>query len=110
MKKLNWLAVFILAVTVINYPNPCNPKGGGVVTFEATSDTNLTASLYVYDMAARVVRKQAFTLQAGATNRTFWDGFSQGNELVGNGVYLYRLVDAASKSTLGKGKIWVINR
>jgi hypothetical protein len=109
MKKLSWLAVFVLAVTVINYPNPFNPQGGEVATFEATANSRLTASLYIYDMSARVVRKQAFNLQAGAANRTTWDGFSHGNDRVGNGVYLYRLVDAASKSTLAKGKIWVIN-
>ena len=109
MKKLSWLAVFLLAVTVINYPNPFNPQGGETATIEATSDANLTTTLYIYDMAARVVQKQPFTLQAGATNRIAWDGFSLGNDRVGNGIYLYRLVDSASKATLGKGKIWVIN-
>jgi hypothetical protein len=109
MKKAAWLLTLLLAVTVINYPNPFNPKGGEMATIEATSDTSLNASLYVYDMAARLVKKQAVTLVAGAVNRTVWDGYGQNNDLAGNGVYLYRLVDTASKSTIGKGKIWVIN-
>lgn len=110
MKKLSWLFVLLLTVTVTNYPNPFNPKGGQVATIEVTTDTNGSALLYIYDMAARRVFQTTFPLTAGATNRTTWSGYNEFNELAGNGVYLYRIIDASSKKSLAKGKIWVINK
>ena len=110
MKIAKWTFLCLLAVSIINYPNPFDPKGGQVATFECRSDISAEASLYIYDMSARQILRKAFNLQANPNNRTSWDGRSDLNELVGNGIYLYRLVNNASKTTLAKGKIWVINR
>jgi hypothetical protein len=60
-------------------------------------------------MSARLLFKKAFSLQGGATNRTIWNGYSNYNELVGNGIYIYQIIDSA-RSRIGKGKIWVINQ
>ena len=60
-------------------------------------------------MAARFVLRKNFNLEGGSTNRVTWDGYSDYNELVGNGIYLYLILDEA-KNRVGKGKIWVINR
>ena len=110
MKTAKWALLCLLTVSIINYPNPFNPLGGQIATFECVSDAPAEASLYIYDMSARLVRQKAFNLQLSPNNRASWDGRSELNELVGNGVYLYRLVSNASKTTLAKGKIWVINR
>ncbi len=109
MKIANWALLCLLAVSVINYPNPFNPGGGQVATFACVSDVSAEASLYIYDMSARLIRQKAFNLSAGPSNQASWDGRSEQNELVGSGVYLYRLVSAASRATLAKGKLWVIN-
>ena len=109
MKHLNWLLILFFTLTIINYPNPFNPKGGEVATFECTSDSALNATLYIYDMSARRLLQQAFNLQVG-TSRTTWNGYTDSNELAGNGVYLYRLIDGATKQSLAKGKLWIINR
>ena len=101
---------FAQNLTLINYPNPFNPKGGQIVTFECFSNSNLETSIYLYDMAARLLWKKNFPLQAATKNRISWDGYNENNELVGNGIYLYRLIDSSSKQQLAKGKIWVINR
>lgn len=110
MKKSGWLLTLLLAIAIINYPNPFNPKGGETVTFECTPDTTTEALIYVYDMSARRVFQQTFNLQGGSVNRLTWNGYGSDNDLVGTGVYLYRLIDAGSKKSLGKGKVWVINR
>lgn len=109
MRRLSWLLVLLLTVTVINYPNPFNPLGGEITTFECTSTETSEAFLYIYDMSARLIQRIAFNLQGGAINRTSWDGYSNQNQLVGNSIYLYQLIDN-SRTRLGKGKIWVINR
>lgn len=109
MKQLNWLSIFFLAVSIINYPNPVNIKGGQAVSFECTVDSTLEAAIYVYDLSARLLLQKTFSLQGGKTNKSNWDGYTRDNEIVGNGVYLYRLVDPANKRSLAKGKIWVIN-
>jgi hypothetical protein len=111
MKHFTWLPLILLTITIINYPNPFNPKGGEVATIECTTSATAEALLYIYDLTARRVWQQTFNLQGGTVkNRTAWNGYNSDNELVGTGVYLYRLVDAASKQSLGRGKIWVINK
>ncbi|MFA5034891.1 MAG: T9SS type A sorting domain-containing protein [Candidatus Margulisiibacteriota bacterium] len=108
MKKISWAFVLLLTVTIINYPNPFNPKAGQTTTFECTSDTAFTGTLYIYDMAAQLLLKRDLTVNAGTT-RFGWNGYSDQNELVGSGVYLYCLSDK-SRGRVGKGKSWVINR
>ena len=110
MKKFAWLPLVLLSLAVINYPNPFNPKGGQITTIECTPDTTGEASLYIYDMAARRISQQNVSLQGGTVNRASWNGYGSDNQLAGTGVYLYRLVDTASKQSLGRGKIWVINK
>ena len=109
MRKLSWLLTLMLAVSVINYPNPFNPQAGESTTFECTSDTTTEAFLYIYDMSARLMLRKAFNLQGGFINRSGWDGYSDYNELVGSGIYLYQILDKKNKR-LGKGQIWVINQ
>ena len=110
MRRYNWLLVLLLTITVINYPNPFNPKGGENMTFECDPGQSAMTTLYLYDMSARLIWHQDFELQAGMTNRLTWDGYSDQNERVGNGIYLYRLVDRSTQKLAAKGKVWVINR
>ena len=109
MKKTSWLLVTLLAVTIINYPNPFSPKTGQTATLEATSDATVEATLTIYDLAARLVLQKTFNLATG-TSRLAWNGYDNNNDLAGNGVYLYRLISQADKQLLARGKIWVINR
>ncbi len=110
MKKRGWLLIILLTITIFNYPNPFNPKGGENATFECVTDATLEATIYLYDMSARLVMQKIFGLQPGRVNLTAWNGYSDSNELVSSGIYLYRLVDNATKKSVGKGKVWVINR
>jgi hypothetical protein len=109
MRKLNWLLVLLLAVTVINYPNPFNPKGGEITTLECTPTETVEAFLYIYDMSAKLMARKAFNLVGGTVNQTSWDGYSDQNQIVGNSIYLYQIIDRTNKR-VGKGKIWVVNQ
>ncbi|MBU0629395.1 MAG: T9SS type A sorting domain-containing protein [Candidatus Margulisbacteria bacterium] len=108
MNKYTWLFVFLLTVTIINYPNPFNAKAGQTTTFECTTDTAFNSTLYIYDMTARLLFKRDLPMNAGA-NHFGWNGYTEQNELVNSGVYLYFLTDK-NHSRVGKGKVWVINR
>ena len=108
-KLRQYLLVLALLFSVINYPNPFNPQGGEKATFSCSSDISAEATLYIYDMAAHLVSQQPFTLNVG-TNQQTWNGLTNANELAGNGIYLYRLVNKTSRTSLGKGKIWIINK
>ncbi|OGC35476.1 hypothetical protein A2311_04745 [candidate division WOR-1 bacterium RIFOXYB2_FULL_48_7] len=109
MRQRSWLIVFLLTFTIINYPNPFNPKGGQTVTFECTADTTFESTLYIYNLGAEKIFSRSVTINAGKTYLT-WNGYSFANEQIGNGAYLYRLVDLTSRSPVGKGKILVINQ
>jgi hypothetical protein len=109
MRSLSWLSTLLLAVSVINYPNPFNPKGGEITTIDCTAEATTEAFLYIYDMSARLLVRQPFNLEGGSLNRTTWNGYNDYNELVGNGIYLYLLLDR-TKGKIGSGKIWVINQ
>lgn len=110
MRKLSWFIVLLMTVSIINYPNPFNPKGGEIATFECTSDSTFEAAIYLYDMSAQLLLRKAFSIAGGSVNRTTWNGYSDANELASNGVYLYRLINASSNKSVAKGKVWIINR
>ncbi len=109
MKKSNWILIFLLAATVFNYPNPFNPKGGQTTSIECTTDTTTEAFIYIYDMSARFIAIKPFNLLGGVKNQISWDGYSDYNQLVGNGIYFYQIIDKTRKR-VGRGKIWVINQ
>jgi len=109
MNKSAWLLILMLTVTIINYPNPFNPKAGELATFECASTTSLETRLLIYDLAARLLTNKPFPLNAWAYNRLPWNGYNDSNELVGPGVYLYRLIDTSTNKPIGKGKVWVID-
>lgn len=107
MRKISWLFSLLLLVTVINYPNPFNPKGGESATFKVTSDTTVESTIYIYNLSAQLVARIPFSIGNGANYKT-WNGYSDANELVATGLYPYQLI--AGGQRLGRGKIWVINQ
>ncbi|MFA5113014.1 MAG: hypothetical protein WC529_01825 [Candidatus Margulisiibacteriota bacterium] len=111
MRKSGWAwLLLLLTVTIINYPNPFDPQAGEFVTFECAATASLETSLLIYDLSARLIARKPFPLAPTSYNRTTWNGYSDGNELAGPGVYLYRLVATATNKSIGKGKVWIINR
>jgi hypothetical protein len=88
-----------------NFPNPFNPNQGETTTIVFAPQTSATANIYIFDMTARMQQK---ILWSGGAARVVWDGKNAYGETVGDGVYLYRIVDGTK--LLGRGKILVINK
>jgi len=89
-----------------NYPNPFNPYRGNTTTIVFAPQGATAVSINIYDITAKPVQKLAWT--AGGATEIVWDGKNAYGEIVGDGVYLYRVVDGSK--LLGKGKILVINQ
>ena len=109
MKPLSWLFCCLFAVTVINYPNPFNPKAGQVTTIEGTSDTTQETTLFIYDLSARLLYRRDLSLPSGVPSRLVWNGYSDFNDRAGNGVYVYQLINRQNQR-IARGKIWVVNK
>jgi len=104
-----WLLILFLMATVINYPNPFNPKAGQVANISCTADFTTEATLYIYNLAARLQVIRNISLQGGRANLLTWNGYSDYNEMLGNGIYPYQIIDRA-KNRIARGKIWISNK
>ncbi|KAF0134713.1 MAG: hypothetical protein FD145_430 [Candidatus Saganbacteria bacterium] len=95
------------ANTTYNYPNPFNPLQNQVTKIVFNPGTSARVAVYVFDMSAQqVVRLECALAQTEVT----WDGKNTYGEIVGDGAYLYRVIDADSNKLINKGKILVINK
>ncbi|OGC07148.1 hypothetical protein A2230_06405 [candidate division WOR-1 bacterium RIFOXYA2_FULL_36_21] len=92
-----------------NYPNPFNPLAGEItkIVFDPQGATSATA--YIMDMTTRIVGKLSWTDDGSGPSEIEWNGVSAFSEKLGDGVYLYRVIDSNNK-LLGKGKILIINK
>jgi flagellar hook assembly protein FlgD len=90
------------------YPNPFNPYLGEISNIVINPQGATTATVYIFDMTAKLVQKIVWPQTGISGNRVTWDGINAYGEIVGDGAYLYRVVDG--NKLLGKGKILVINR
>jgi flagellar hook assembly protein FlgD len=85
------------------YPNPFNPNKE-VVNIGYTTPAGATnIGVYIFDMTARQVSKTVI-----GASQTTWDGKDQNGQLVGDGVYLLRVINEDTKSLIAKGKILVV--
>jgi hypothetical protein len=86
------------------YPNPFDPIHQPPVNIVFTPPAGVTnIGVYIYDMTARLVSKTSIS-----ASQTTWDGRDQNGQLVGDGVYLLRVVNEDTKSLIAKGKILVV--
>ncbi|MDO9514230.1 MAG: FlgD immunoglobulin-like domain containing protein, partial [Elusimicrobiota bacterium] len=82
-------------------PNPYNPASGydAQIKVNMTSDANIT--LKVYDFGGKLVyTSKTNSLSNG--NDVFWNGRTNGNKLLANGVYLIRIEADTSQGTDSK--------
>lgn len=71
-----------------NYPNPFNPSTR--IRFDIARDGN--AKLIVYDILGRQVRTLVNRQITPGTYTVNWDGKNNSGQLVGSGMYFYRLI------------------
>jgi hypothetical protein len=92
------------------YPNPFNPLGGEVTRIVFSPGTATRADIMIFDMTAKLVSKLNWpttgTIRPDGRVEVVWDGKNSYGEIVGDGVYLYRVVDGGVR----KGKILVVNK
>ena len=92
-----------------NYPNPFSPMSGGSTAIQYTLSTDATITIMIYDITGREVKRMKYTAGAkgarGGTNQAEWNGTSLGGEVVGNGMYLYKII--SGNEVIGSGKLVV---
>jgi len=90
-------------------PNPFNPdNGSGVIWYYLDADNE--TSIYLFDLSGTVVWKATYPSgavggKAGANSITY-DGKTLWGDILGNGVYIYKVVQG--NKSVGGGKIAVI--
>ena len=79
---------------LVNFPNPVGHHGTNFRFTHNLPDTDLDVRIEIFDLGGRLLKALATTVQSdGYTSPpVFWDGASDGGHLIGNGVYIYRLL------------------
>ena len=92
-----------------NYPNPFSPMEGGSTTIQYTLSTDATITIMIYDISGHEIKRMKFSSGSaggrGGTNQASWDGKSIGREVVGNGMYFYKII--SGNEVIGSGKVVV---
>jgi len=88
------------------YPNPWDPNTTSLKFAFSVSQTT-QAKIYIIDEAYQPVKTINREVSAGNV-LVEWDGINDFGSLVNNGLYLYRVIDAANQQTIVKGKLVVI--
>lgn len=70
-----------------NRPNPFNPTTSIAYSLQGAGSVNVT----VYDVSGRKVRTLVDSRQEAGPHSVTWDGCNDRGEVVGSGVYLYRM-------------------
>jgi hypothetical protein len=100
----------------LNYPNPFKPgsadktKNTTKIQYVLSGDSNIT--LIIYSIIGQEVQRRSFLYgtQGGRAgiNTITWNGRSfMNNEIVGNGMYIYKIV--SSSTVIGGGKLVVLD-
>ena len=103
------------AVTVVgrayNYPNPFKPMSGGTTNIQYVLSQDATITLVIYDITGHEVKRMRFGSGTaggrGGTNQVAWNGQSIGGDIVGNGMYLYKII--SGDEVIGSGKLVVFD-
>ena len=91
-------------------PNPYNPNSGTNAHIWYWLNANAETSVYIIDLAGTVVWKQTYAAGTNGgqknENNIAFDGKSAWGDALGNGVYLYKIVQGGK--SIGGGKIAII--
>ncbi|OGC12195.1 hypothetical protein A3K48_07010 [candidate division WOR-1 bacterium RIFOXYA12_FULL_52_29] len=91
-------------------PNPYNPNGGTPAKIWYWLDAAAATSVYIVDLSGAVVWQRSFTAGApggsvGENNLDF-DGKDKWGQVLGDGVYLYKIVQGGK--VIGGGKMGIV--
>jgi len=95
----------------LNYPNPFKPLSGGTTKIQYSLSTYASVTIVLYDITGQEVKRWEFASgeQGGKAgiNTVEWDGKSLFGEVVGNGMYIYRILSEGK--TIGTGKLVILD-
>ena len=80
------------------YPNPFNPST--TIKFEVPNMMNI--SLKIYDISGRLVKTLVNDVKEPGAHLAVWDGTDNYNNVVSNGLYIYKLISEDYNSLSGK--------
>jgi hypothetical protein len=95
---------------VLCYKNPFNPGIGETTRITYTLNADADVNIYIYNLVGQLLKK--ISCPAGDEggradyNQPTWDGYTDFKELVGNDVYLIRVVSGGQ--VIGKCKLAVL--
>ncbi|MFC1767883.1 T9SS type A sorting domain-containing protein [Candidatus Margulisiibacteriota bacterium] len=98
----------------LNYPNPFSPLSGGPsavtkIQYMLSDDASIT--IIIYDITGQEVRRGTYSTgsQGGraGVNTIEWNGKSMFNKVVGNGMYIYKII--SNGRTISTGKIVIVD-
>lgn len=94
-------------------PNPVNPLDPDPKNNKATVMITLldpaNVAIYIFDITGRLIW-QKLAYYAAGTHAVEWDAKVLDGDLVGDGVYLIRVMNSDTKALISKGKIVVIKK
>jgi hypothetical protein len=92
---------------VYNYPNPFSPMSGGATNIQYILSRDATITIIIYDITGHEVKRMKFASGTsggrGGTNQVSWNGRSMGGEVVGNGMYIYKIISGST--VIGSSKV-----
>jgi hypothetical protein len=99
----------------LNFPNPFKPMStdpsSNSTNIQYTLSENAPVQLIIYDITGQEVKRMSFnkggTGGRAGVNTVSWDGRGLINEVVGNGMYLYKII--SGNKAIGSGKLVVID-
>jgi hypothetical protein len=94
-----------------NYPNPFSPMSGGATNIQYILSRDATVTIIIYDITGHEVKRMKFASGTsggrGGTNQVSWNGRSMGGEIVGNGMYIYKIISGST--VIGSSKVVIMD-
>ncbi|MCM8782364.1 MAG: T9SS type A sorting domain-containing protein, partial [Candidatus Omnitrophica bacterium] len=96
---------------VLTYPAPFKPLRGGNARFVYTLSRDAEITMLLYDISGSVVLTRKFKsgVNGGRAgyNEVEWDGKTDFGNVIGNGIYMYRIT--SGNKVIGTGKLVVLD-
>lgn len=97
--------------SAIAYPSPFRPLRGDIATISYTLSTNASVTILMYDISGQAILTRKFSSgfpggKAGY-NQFNWNGKADYGKVVGNGIYVFKIVSGGR--AIGTGKVVVMD-
>jgi hypothetical protein len=95
----------------VNYPNPFAPLKGEQTAIAYVLTTDVDITIYIFDITGTTVWRRTFeAFEEGGKagyNEVIWNGYSDFGKVLGNGIYIFKIVH--KKNVIGDGKSTILD-